>query len=68
MTMTGQQLYPIGDLMFEDLVDVYKEQAEVVADAGADLLSLIHIYTLSFQEKTILRNGRSGRSDVYIKF
>lgn len=21
MTMTGQQLYPIGDLMFEDLVD-----------------------------------------------
>ena len=37
MTMTGQQLYPIGDLMFEDLVDVYKEQAEVVADAGADL-------------------------------
>ena len=37
MTMTGQQLYPIGELMFEDLVDVYKEQAEVVADAGADL-------------------------------
>ena len=37
MTMTGQQLYPIGDLMFEDLVDVYKEQARVVAEAGADL-------------------------------
>ena len=37
MTMTGQQLYPIGELMFEDLVDVYKEQANVVADAGADL-------------------------------
>lgn len=37
MTMTGQQLYPIGDLMFEDLVDVYKEQARVMAEAGADL-------------------------------
>ncbi len=37
MTMTGQQLYPIGNLMFEDLVDVYKEQARVVAEAGADL-------------------------------
>ncbi len=37
MTMTGQQLYPIGDLMFEDLVNVYKEQARVVAEAGADL-------------------------------
>ena len=37
MTMTGQQLYPIGELMFEDLVDVYKEQAAVLANAGADL-------------------------------
>ena len=37
MAMTGQQLYPIGDLMFEDLVDVYKEQARVMAEAGADL-------------------------------
>ena len=38
MTMTGQQLYPIGDLMFEDLVEVYKEQAKVMVEAGADLL------------------------------
>ena len=37
MTMTGQQLYPIGELMFEDLVEVYKEQAVVLANAGADL-------------------------------
>ncbi len=37
MTMTGQQLYPIGELMFEDLVEVYKEQAKVLAEAGADL-------------------------------
>lgn len=37
LTMTGQQLYPIGDLMFEDLVDVYKEQAKIIAEAGADL-------------------------------
>ena len=37
LTMTGEQLYPLGDLMFEDLVDVYKEQAGIIADAGADL-------------------------------
>ena len=35
--MTGEQLYPLGDLMFEDLVDVYKEQAKIIAEAGADL-------------------------------
>lgn len=37
MTMTGQQLYPMGDLLFEELVEVYKEQSKVLAEAGADL-------------------------------
>ncbi len=37
MTMTGKQLAPIGDLPFETLIEVYKEQAAVLADAGVDL-------------------------------
>lgn len=37
MTMTGRQLYPMGDLTFEDLVTVYKEQAKVLYEAGVDL-------------------------------
>ncbi|MDE7311472.1 MAG: homocysteine S-methyltransferase family protein [Eubacterium sp.] len=37
LTMTGQQLYPLGELQFEDLVEVYKEQAKVLYDAGVDL-------------------------------
>ena len=37
MTMTGKQLAPIGDLPFETLIEVYKEQAAVQADAGVDL-------------------------------
>ena len=37
MTMTGRQLFPIGDLQFEELVDVYKEQAGALLDAGVDL-------------------------------
>lgn len=37
MTMTGQQLFPMGELMFEELVEVYKEQARILADAGVDL-------------------------------
>ena len=37
MTMTGQQLFPMGELLFEELVDVYKEQASVLAKAGVDL-------------------------------
>ncbi len=37
LTMTGQQLYPVGDLLFEDLVDVYKEQVSAILKEGVDL-------------------------------
>ncbi|MCR5415369.1 MAG: homocysteine S-methyltransferase family protein [Pseudobutyrivibrio sp.] len=37
ISMTGKQLYPLGDLMFEDLVDCYKEQVEAILLEGVDL-------------------------------
>lgn len=38
LTMTGRQLYPIGKLTLEELIDVYKEQIEVLVKADVDLL------------------------------
>ncbi len=38
LTMTGEQLVPMGRLDFEELVDVYKEQIGYLAAAGVDLL------------------------------
>ncbi|MDE6607617.1 MAG: homocysteine S-methyltransferase family protein, partial [Lachnospiraceae bacterium] len=38
ITMTGKQLAPMGDMKFEELVDVYKEQIKYLIDAGVDLL------------------------------
>ncbi len=37
LTMTGKQLMPVGDMEFEELVDVYKEQASILCEAGVDL-------------------------------
>lgn len=37
LTMTGQQLFPIGDLIFEELVEIYKEQVQALLAAGVDL-------------------------------
>ena len=37
ITMTGEQLYPIGTLLFEDLVNIYKEQVKALYEAGVDL-------------------------------
>lgn len=38
LTMTGKQLTPTGDMDFEELVDIYKEQIEYLVKAGVDLL------------------------------
>lgn len=38
ITMTGRQLIPMGDMDFEELITVYKEQIKLVAEAGVDLL------------------------------
>lgn len=40
ISMTGEQLSPMGKLDFEELVDIYKEQIRYVAQAGVDLLAV----------------------------
>lgn len=37
LTMTGKQLYPVGELLFEELVNVYKEQVKYLLTGGVDL-------------------------------
>lgn len=37
LTMTGELLYPIGKLKFEELVNIYKEQVRTLYAAGVDL-------------------------------
>ena len=38
VTMTGRQLKPMGDLDFEELIEVYKEQISILDKAGCDLI------------------------------
>ncbi len=38
LTMTGEQLAPIGTLKLEELIDIYKEQIGYLVEAGVDLL------------------------------
>lgn len=37
LTMTGEQLAPLGKLDFEELVEVYREQGSCLSEAGVDL-------------------------------
>lgn len=47
LTMTGEQLYPMGTLQFEELVDVYKEQVKYIVEAGADLFVIETMMSLA---------------------
>ena len=38
ITMTGEQLAPMGRMDFEELIDIYKEQIGYLVEAGVDLL------------------------------
>lgn len=54
LTMTGQQLYPMGNLQFEELVDIYKEQVRVLADAGVDLFIVETMMSLQETRAAVL--------------
>ena len=40
LTMTGELLEPLGDMTEPELVDIYKEQIEALAEGGVDLLGV----------------------------
>lgn len=46
LSMTGRQLKPTGDLDFEELVEVYKEQIRVDVEAGVDLIVIETMFSL----------------------
>lgn len=54
LTMTGRQLYPIGKLKLEELIDVYKEQIGVLVDAGVDLLVVETMMSLAEARAAVL--------------
>ncbi len=47
LTLTGQQLFPLGTLKFDDLVEIYKEQINYIQKAGVDLFVIETMMSLS---------------------
>lgn len=47
LTMTGEQLYPIGTMQFEELVEIYKEQIRYMILEGVDLFVIETMMSLS---------------------
>ena len=54
LTMTGQQLKPMGTLDFEELVDIYKEQITYLVEAGVDVLIVETMMSLQESRAALL--------------
>ena len=54
LTMTGKQLKPIGNLDFEELITVYKEQIQYILEAGVDLFVVETVMSLQEMRAAVI--------------
>ncbi|MGN0402787.1 MAG: homocysteine S-methyltransferase family protein [Acetatifactor sp.] len=57
ITMTGEQLKPLGSMELEDLIDIYKEQIIALKDAGVDLLVVETMMSLAEARAALIAAG-----------
>ena len=65
---TGHFPYPLGDLGFEDLVDIYTEQAAALESAGVDLFVVETMMTLAEARAAVLAVRSVSRKPVFVTF
>lgn len=57
LTMTGQQVEPMGPLPFEELIVIYREQIQALVDAGVDLLVVETMMSLQECRAAVIAAG-----------
>lgn len=57
LTMTGQQVEPMGPLSFEELVDIYRQQIQALDAAGVDLLVVETMMSLQECRAAVIAAG-----------
>lgn len=65
---TGQFLYPLGDVSFDDLVSVYTEQAAALEKAGVDLFVIETMMTLPEARAAVLAVRSVSDKPIFVTF
>ena len=65
---TGKFLYPLGDTTFEELVEIYTEQAAALEKAGVDLFVIETQMTLPEARAAVLAVKSVSRKPVLVTF
>ncbi len=65
---TGHFLSPLGDVTFEELVDIYTEQAAALEKAGVDLFVIETMMTLAEARAAVLAVRSVSRKPIFVTF
>ncbi len=65
---TGLFLYPLGDTSFEELVEIYTEQAAALEEAGVDLFVIETMMTVAEARAAVLAVRSVSRKPVFVTF
>lgn len=68
MSPTGKFLEPMGDISFEELLDVYTEQAKALEEAGVDLFVIETMMTVSDARAALLAVKSVSEKPVIVTF
>ena len=63
---TGEFLYPLGEMQFEELVEIYREQAAALEEAGVDLFVVETMMTLSEARAAVLAVREVSRKPIFV--
>lgn len=63
---TGEFLYPMGEMQFEELVEVYREQAAALEEAGVDLFVIETMMTLPEARAAVLAVREVSRKPIFV--
>lgn len=64
----GRYLYPMGDATFEDIYEVYLEQASALEEAGVDLFVIETMVALSDARAAILAVKSVSKKPIFVTF
>ena len=68
MAPTGLLLYPLGETSFEELVEIYTEQAAALEAAGVDLFVIETMMTVAEARAAVLAVRSVSKKPVFVSF
>ncbi len=68
MAPTGQFIIPFGDMSFEELVEIYAEQAAALERAGVDLFLIETTMTMAEARAAVLAVKAASEKPVFVTF